>query len=674
MKKVIYSTPLKFSAVILCALAMAVSSYMVTSGFFREDNVYFFEKSYKDSHSAGSLINSEFVALSRMLEDTTDENGRLHPEKLAGMPSADEWEYYIKVNDKEYSNVKNQTYANFKNSELSMGVSADLSIGYGTSGEVKNRESFANNRASFNGYYFIDSQKDSYQLCVRMGEKNKTEHSARWETMKAAADHAVKIVVALFAFAAAMLIYLLCVTGKKYGSDKIQMMLIDKMFVEITTALFLGIFIGGGALTLLGAAYFIIDENISVANQLAAMAIFVVVSLSVLTLLSLVRNMKNGTFLQRSIIVKVCRFLWKAVKTVVVFLWSTLVRLCKAIRRGMSEAKRTILTVSSKNFSGRFVGIITAAFAVGVCILTVLSLANAAFVVILMIFVGATIIFITRRLVGFERIKEGIEKIKNGDLNHKVENCPDGVIGSMAENINSIGDGLQKSLENEVRAERMKSELITNVSHDLKTPLTSIINYADLLSKETLTPPEANDYVKIIKQKGERLKQLTNDLFDISKVQSGNEEFKIEDIDICLLINQTMAELNERIQQSGLVFKVSSEDKEMFIHADGRKMSRVFENLIINCVKYAMKNTRVYINISYAESDVTVEIKNIAGYEMDFDETEISERFVRGDSSRSTEGSGLGLAIVKSYVEACGGCVEIKKDGDLFKVILIFPK
>ena len=220
----------------------------------------------------------------------------------------------------------------------------------------------------------------------------------------------------------------------------------------------------------------------------------------------------------------------------------------------------------------------------------------------------------------------------------------------------------------------MKSELITNVSHDLKTPLTSIINYADLLSKETLTPPEANDYVKIIKQKGERLKQLTNDLFDISKVQSGNEEFKIEDIDICLLINQTMAELNERIQQSGLVFKVSSEDKEMFIHADGRKMSRVFENLIINCVKYAMKNTRVYINISYAESDVTVEIKNIAGYEMDFDETEISERFVRGDSSRSTEGSGLGLAIVKSYVEACGGCVEIKKDGDLFKVILIFPK
>ena len=162
----------------MCALAMAVSSYMVTSGFFIEDNVYFFEKSYKDSHSAGSLINSEFVALSRMLEDTTDENGRLHPEKLAGMPSADEWEYYIKVNDKEYSNVKNQTYANFKNSELSMGVSADLSVGYGTSGEVKNRESFANNRASFNGYYFIDSQKDSYQLCVRMGEKNKIFHYA----------------------------------------------------------------------------------------------------------------------------------------------------------------------------------------------------------------------------------------------------------------------------------------------------------------------------------------------------------------------------------------------------------------------------------------------------------------------------------------------------------------
>ena len=277
-------------------------------------------------------------------------------------------------------------------------------------------------------------------------------------------------------------------------------MLIDKMFVEITAVLFFTILIGGGVLTIFGAAYFIMEENVFVANQLSAMSIFAVVSLSLLMLLSLVRNIKNGTFLHRSMIVRMCRFLWKIIKTVIIFFWDTIIRIFKAIRRGMSEVKRAILTVSSKNFSGRFVGILIVMFAIAVCILTVLTVASPAFLIILIIFVAISVIFIAKRLIGFEKIRNGVEKIKDGDLNHKIEDCPEGVIGTMADNINSIGNGLQKSFENEVRAERMKSELITNVSHDLKTPLTSIINYADLLSKQTLVPYEANDYVKIIKQ------------------------------------------------------------------------------------------------------------------------------------------------------------------------------
>lgn len=673
MKKVLYSNYTKFIAFILCALFVAFASYLLTTNFFNEDNIYLFENSYEDSYHAARAVSSEFYELSRMLENTTDGDGHLHPEKIKSLPSDSVWEYYIRVNDNEYTNVKNQSYSDFENSNLSYGVSADFSLKW-TKSSGPTREGFVKANTHYRGYYFIDSQKDSYQLCVRMPQKKVEENRIVWANMKAQCDSAAKKILILLSMSLVLFIYLLCVTGKKYQSDEIQMMLIDKMFVEITAALFLGIFFGFGTLTILGAAYFIIEEGIMIANGLAAIAVFGVVSLSMLLALSLVRNLKNGTFLKRSMIVRIWKFVWKYFKKICKFAWGVFIKICKRIRNGLSQAKHIVLMVSAKNFSGRFVGILIAAFAFGVFILTVMTMAAPLFIVFLMAFVIAVIVFAAKRLIGFENLKDGIEKIKDGDLNHKITDCPDGVFRVMAQNINTIGDGLQKSLEREVKAERMKSELITNVSHDLKTPLTSIISYADLLSKETLAPYEANDYVKIIQQKSERLKQLTSDLFDISKVQSGNEEFNIEDIDICLLVNQTLAELGESIEKSGLDFRVTAQEKEMMIKGDGKKLSRVFENLFINCVKYAMKNTRVYIDIAEDGSRVSVEIKNIAGYEMTFDETEIAERFVRGDESRTDGGSGLGLAIVKSYTEGCGGTMEIKKDGDLFKVMLHFAK
>ncbi len=675
MKRFIYSNYIKFIAFILCALSVAVSAYLVTTAFFKEGNAYFFESSYEDSHFAGNELSEQFYKLSDKLENTMDEKGKLHPEQIKAMPSPDEWECYIKTDGGTYTNLKNQNdenYDKFSNSELSIGVR----IQEDKNNKGLTRQGFKNGQG-YGGYYFIsnyDGDDLKYEMCVRMGEKYKEEHRIVWETMKESGDAAAKKIIALLVFSIAVFIYLLCVTGRKYGSDEIQMMLVDKMFAEITAALFLDIFFGLGALIIIGAGYFIIEEGIMIAHEIAAVAVFCVVSLSLLLFLSLVRNLKNGTFLQRSMIARICKFVWKCVKKTCKFIWNFLVKNKRRISKLLSEAKHIILTVSAKNFSGRFVGILAAAFALGVCIFTVLTLASPVFIVFLAAFVIGVIIFIAKRLVGFENLKNGIEKIKDGDLNHKITDCPDGVIGQMAENVNTIGDGLQKSLEREVKAERMKSMLITNVSHDIKTPLTSIINYADLLSKEKLSPDEANDYVKIIQQKGERLKQLTSDLFDISKVQSGSEDFEIGDIDICLLVNQAMAELNEMIEKSGLDFRVSSSDKEVFIKGDGKKLSRVFENLFVNCVKYSMKNTRVYIDIKSGGDWASVEIKNIAGYEMDFDASEISERFVRGDKSRTSEGSGLGLAIVKSYVEGCGGELHITTDGDLFKVTVHFIK
>lgn len=667
MKRFIYSSYTKFIAFMLCALSVAIASYIFTTSFLKEDGVYLFEESYEGSREAGNQLSKEFFSIGSRVEQTIDDNG-IHLEKLSGMPSPDEWEYYIKVGNSVSTNTKNQTYADFENSKLAIGNKMTIENG------EEYRQGFA---SPYTGYYYLDSPV-GYEMAVRMGKKTIEESYAAWTQMKLEADQKVGGILALLIFASAVFVYLLCVTGKtrEHGEEKVQMMLIDKMFVEITAALFLGIFIGGGAFVICGAYYLIVEEGIMLGHRLASIGVFAVVSLSLLCLLSLVRNLKNGTFIKRSMIVRIWKFAWRWFKRICLFIWNIFIKICRGIKNGLKTAKKTVLAVSAKNFDGKFVGILLAVYSVFAVILSTIAFASgsAVFVLLLMIFVAAAVWFVTKRLIGFNNLKNGIEKIKDGDLSHKIEDCPDGVIGAMAENINTIGDGLKKSLEHEVKAERMKSELITNVSHDLKTPLTSIINYADLLSKETLAPYEANDYVKIIKQKSERLKQLTNDLFDISKVQSGNEEFNIEEIDICLLVNQAMAELNESIKKSGLAFKVSASGKEVFVRADGRKLSRVFENLIVNCIKYAMANTRVYIAIKDMGDAVSVEIKNIAGYEMDFDEDEIAERFVRGDSSRSTEGSGLGLAIVKSYVEGCGGKVSVKKDGDLFKVILQFTK
>ena len=281
--------------------------------------------------------------------------------------------------------------------------------------------------------------------------------------------------------------------------------------------------------------------------------------------------------------------------------------------------------------------------------------------------------FLVKRLDGFERIVEALKRLRTGELTDKLTDMPTGVLSTMAEDINSLGDGMQNALQNAIRAERMKSELITNVSHDLKTPLTSILNYSDLLCQEHLTPEEANDYAKIIHQKSMRLKNLTSDLFDISKVQSGAEQMQCERIDACTLVRQALGEQDKAIAESRLTLKVNIPDHEVPIWADGKKMSRVMENLIGNCIKYAMSGTRVFVTVSEQEREAVIELKNIANYEMDFDAGEITERFVRGDAARTTEGSGLGLAIAKSYVEACGGALAVEVDGDLFKVRITFP-
>ena len=211
------------------------------------------------------------------------------------------------------------------------------------------------------------------------------------------------------------------------------------------------------------------------------------------------------------------------------------------------------------------------------------------------------------------------------------------------------------------------------MSHDLKTPLTSIINYVDLLKKEGLSKEEAQGYIEVLDRKSQRLKMLIDDLFEASKMASGAVELNIEKVDVTALLSQALAELDEKINNSSLIFKLKMPNEKVYANLDGKKTWRVFENLINNILKYSQPKTRVYIELIEEDSKIIITMKNISSYEMDFDKEEIFERFIRGDKSRNTEGSGLGLSIAKSILELQGGNLSIEIDGDLFKAEVTVP-
>ena len=239
--------------------------------------------------------------------------------------------------------------------------------------------------------------------------------------------------------------------------------------------------------------------------------------------------------------------------------------------------------------------------------------------------------------------------------------------------LENIENAMQKSVEKQMQAERLKIDLITNVSHDLKTPLTSMVGYTDLLKKEDLTPA-ALDYVEVISAKQEQLKEMIQSLFELSKSTSGTEKFQMEKMDMKRLIEQTLADMDDAIAQSSLSFRTSLGEEPLPFLGDNGKMYRVVQNLVENILKYSLDGTRVYIDAGKENGEIFVTMKNISAYEMNFEAEEMMERFVRGDESRTSEGHGLGLAIASSYTANMGGRMELATDGDLFKVILHFPE
>lgn len=286
------------------------------------------------------------------------------------------------------------------------------------------------------------------------------------------------------------------------------------------------------------------------------------------------------------------------------------------------------------------------------------------------------VIYSLKKSLDISIINDGLKKINSGDLEYTLGDIGEREVKDLVNNINKIKEGYKIALNEQVRNEKLKTELISNVSHDLKTPLTSIINYVNILNDPNIIEEERKDYLMILDRNSKRLKTLIEDLFEASKLNSGKMKIEKQELDIVSLVYQGIGEYSNLYEEKNIEFKVSSNEDEIILDLDGKLMSRVFENLIVNALKYSLNNTRVYIDINSTDNDVEISFKNISNYEMDFNTEDIFERFTRADKSRnsSVEGSGMGLAITKSIIELHNGSIKIEVEGDMFKIYLVIPK
>lgn len=285
-----------------------------------------------------------------------------------------------------------------------------------------------------------------------------------------------------------------------------------------------------------------------------------------------------------------------------------------------------------------------------------------------------TAVLLIRHAILQNQIKKGLREISMGNVEYRIDTSRmKGDTLQIATLVNNIGNGLHEALAQSMKDERMKTDLITNVSHDIKTPLTSIINYIDLLKRENLSDPTILGYIDVLEQKAQRLKTLTEDVVEASKVSSGNITLEMMNINLVEMLNQIEGEFIEKFESRNLSVVMSKPEEPVIIYADGRRLSRILENIYGNAYKYAMEGTRIYADLSFVDGKAAFSLKNISEQALNISADELTERFIRGDISRTTEGSGLGLSIAKSLTELQGGTFHLYLDGDLFKVTITFP-
>ena len=450
------------------------------------------------------------------------------------------------------------------------------------------------------------------------------------------------------------MVWLTVTAGRKPEDEEIYLNGFDRWYTEIAAGAVIGIWLAGTIISGTLIANSSLGYSHAVVTVIVTCLICGTYTMAwfLIGYLSLIRRIKAGTLWKNSLIRKVLKWIGKCSGKLVDF--------ARAFSRNTAE-KIKVLLVGGAFLFLQFLIIGCGFTGAGV------------FLIILLIVDAAAVIFIIRKADGLDLIMDGLKKISDGELQYKIKT--DTLTGKqkvMAEYINNIGSGLDAAVENSLKKERMQTELITNVSHDLKTPLTSIINYVDLMKRENPTDPKIQEYLRILDEKSQRLKVLTEDVVEASKASTGNIKLEMNDIDFVEMVQQVIGEFEEKFQEKNLTMMVHFTDEPSIIYADGQRMWRVLENVFGNVVKYAMEGTRVYAEISNRNKKVTFSLKNISAQPLNISADELTERFIRGDVARNTEGSGLGLSIAKSLTELQGGEFKLYLDGDLFKVMITF--
>jgi len=478
--------------------------------------------------------------------------------------------------------------------------------------------SFGKNTNPVNAFSF----DDNITLYLAFDHEIMSSIQKTWEdNKKTLAPYATGILLSIL-FLLIFLVWLVCAAGKKPQDKDLHLAKQDKLYSDILLMILAGfIAISAGIMLVPNINYYTgsATSNYELyAFILLGICEFFAISLCLTVFLSIVRKIKAGIFLKHSLCYTVCYKIYDFFKS-------------------LYDGRKFYNYPLTKSLFYRQALFITSSFIL--VLLTFALMRSPLFWVPFLL----EIVIIYWYIKGSRKTYEDINK------------------------------GFNESILEQMKSERMKIALLTNVSHDLKTPLTSIISYIDLISKEDLSEP-VRDYVKILSEKSNRLKNIVSDLFDLAKSTSGDIDVNLEKIDLKKLIQQTLADMDDEIVKSGLKFKIKLPPEPVHILADGKKIYRVFLNVIDNALKYSLKGTRVFISLEESDNHVSAAIINTAAYEMDFTADEILQRFARGDKTRTTEGSGLGLSIAESFSNLCGGNLKLFIEGDMFKVIIKFNK
>jgi len=441
------------------------------------------------------------------------------------------------------------------------------------------------------------------------------------------------------------------VDGVKERAEGVHFSPVDKPYLDI------GLFaVFCWTIFILYVSFYMATNVLHAGNTIAMNILFASMSLllvppALLWLLNLVKRIKAGRFWKHTLIYTIVySFLFGSLRF--------LVRFVKSLWAGARLTLRVALISFAAFIVLLFIGFIGRG---SLFILVAILIVTAAVTVLMLLY--------ARRLRSLE---QGAREASRGFYDAPID-AGGGELGSIAASINNISAGINKAVEERLKSERLKTELITNVSHDIRTPLTSIITYTDLLDREGLDCERAPEYLDVLKQKSQRLKTLTDELFEAAKAATGNIDVNLTDLNVTSLINQVLGELDSAVKSSGLDLRVNLPEK-LYARADGRLMQRILENLLSNVFKYSMPGSRVYLDaFQTPDAQMRIDIKNISSQELNFDPSELTERFKRGDDSRADGGSGLGLSIVQSFVSAQNGKFEISIDGDLFKATVLLP-